>query len=321
MRGVVGGRGAGRYAGRVGLGAHGQRAGFQISQRADYMEAEVGLETTLRRPIVNTRDEPHADRARWRRLHVIIGDANCSEVSTFLKVGATALILSAIEAQDERLDALVLADPVSDVRRVSYDLSLRERLTLASGETATALEIQRALLEISRDYAADAGDAAVIARWESVLDKLGRDIFEAAREVEWVAKLQLLGRMRDRYAVPGVDGATAPLAWDDDRIVAADVQWSELGVGLAAKLTAAGALERITTDTEVDAALRNPPADTRAWLRGRMVALRPEIIDAAGWSSIVLDRETDHGHLEVVDLPDPRSTSHPLLDELMGQSA
>src|SRR5690606_16793096 len=177
-------------AGRVGLGAYGERPGFQISQRADYMEAEVGLETTLRRPIVNTRDEPHADRARWRRLHVIIGDANCAEVSTYLKVGSTALVLAAIEAGDERLDALVLADPVTAVRQVSYDLSLRQALPLASGESATALDVQRALLEISRDYVKDVADAAVLARWEDVLEKLGRDIFEAAREVEWVAKLQ-----------------------------------------------------------------------------------------------------------------------------------
>jgi proteasome accessory factor A len=306
-------------SGRVGLGQYGETPGFQLSQRADYMEAEVGLETTLRRPIVNTRDEPHADRARWRRLHVIIGDANCSEVSTYLKVATTSLVLSAIEAGDERLDALTLADPVGSVRTVSYDLSLRRELPLASGETATALQIQRALLEIAKDYATDAADAAAVARWESVLDKLGRDIFEAAREVEWVAKLQLLGRMRERYAAAGADGTPQPLPWDDPRIVAADLQWGQLGTGLAAKLTAAGALERISTDAQVEHAMANPPSDTRAWLRGRMVALRPEIVDAAGWSTIVLDRETDHGHLEVVDLPDPGASSHPLLDPLIAE--
>ena len=128
-------------AGRVGLGPYGEKQGFQISQRADYMETEVGLETTLRRPIVNTRDEPHAERRKWRRLHVIIGDANCFEVATYLKVGATALVLAAIEAGDERLDALTLKDPVADVSAVSHDLSLRHALTLSSGETATALEI------------------------------------------------------------------------------------------------------------------------------------------------------------------------------------
>ncbi len=127
--------------------------------------------------------------------------------------------------------------------------------------------------------------------------------------------------MRERYAAPGADGTPAPAEWDDARIVAADVQWSQLGSGLAAKLTAAGALERVPTDAEVEHAMTHPPSDTRAWLRGRMVALRPEIVDAAGWSTIVLDRETDHGHLEVVDLPDPRATKHPLLGALIASSS
>ncbi len=307
-------------AGRVGLGQHGERPGFQLSQRADYMEAEVGLETTLRRPIVNTRDEPHADRARWRRLHVIIGDANCLEVSTFLKVGTTSLVLSAIEADDARLDALALATPVAAVAQVSHDVSLTARLALASGEEATALDVQRALLEIARDYVADAGDAQVVARWEDVLDKLARDPFEAAREVEWVAKLQLLGRMRERYATVDEEGVSHLAAWDDPRIAAADLQWSELGTGLAARLTAAGAVERLTTDEEVAHAMAHPPRDTRAWLRGRMVSQAPHLVDAAGWATIVLDRETDHGHLEVVELADPHVAAHPLLDEILAQA-
>lgn len=300
-------------AGRVGLGAHGEDAGFQISQRADYIETEIGLETTLRRPIVNTRDEPHASRQRWRRLHVIIGDANCLEIPTFLKVGTTALVLAAIEADDERLDTLVLADPVGDVRTVSRDLALETPLALASGESASALEIQRALLEICRDYPRDADDALVVARWESVLDRLGRDIFEAAREVEWVAKLQLLGRLRTKNASP--DGR--PLAWDDVRLAAADVQWSRLGDGFAFRLAAAGAVERLTTDAEVDEAVALPPQDTRARLRGAIVAGRADIVDAAGWSTVVLDRDADHGNLEVVHLYDPHEASHPLLDSLL----
>ncbi len=306
-------------AGRVGLGMYGERAGFQMSQRADYMEAEVGLETTLRRPIVNTRDEPHADRAKWRRLHIIIGDANCMEVPTFLKVGTTSLVLTAIEAEDERLDALLLADAVAEVSAVSHDVTMRHRLTLASGESATALELQRALLTIVKDHVADADDAAVVATWESVLDALARDPFSAARDVEWVAKLQLMGRMRERYGSLDAQGEKVPAAWDDDRLKAADVQWSEVGVGLAWKLAAAGAVTRLTTDAEVESAMSLPPTTTRAWLRGRMVALRPDIVDAAGWSTIVVDRDTDHGHLEVVNLPNPMVTTHELLDSLLRQ--
>ena len=298
-------------AGRVGVGVRGEQSGFQISQRADYMEAEVGLETTLRRPIVNSRDEPHADRSRWRRLHIIIGDATTFDVATFMKLGTTALVLAAIEADDARLDALVLAEPVGDVQRVSRDLTLRAQLDLASGETATALDIQRALLEICRDYAHDAVEAQVLARWESLLERLARDIFETAREVEWVGKLQLLGRMRTKY---GADGRLAD--WDDARVRAADVQWSELGAGLAARLIAAGAVEQIATDAEVTAAMREAPSDTRAAARGAIVSARPDLVDAAGWSTVVIDRDTDHGSLEVVHLDDPLATSHPLLDAL-----
>lgn len=304
-------------AGRVGLGQHGEAAGFQISQRADYIEAEVGLETTLRRPIINTRDEPHAERSAWRRLHVIIGDANCMDVPTLLKTGTTALVLAAIEAADARLGACALRDPVGDVQRVSRDLSLRTPLELASGERATALQIQRALLEICRTYVANAVDAYVIARWEAVLGLLERDIFAAAREVEWVAKLQLLGRMRAKYATTDAAGEVQEVPWDDARLAAADVQWSQLGTGLAARLERADAVERIGTDQEVAAAMAAAPRDTRARLRGDMVATRPELLDAAGWSSVVLDRDTAHGNLEVVHLDDPLATTHPLLDALI----
>lgn len=307
-------------AGRVGLGQYGERAGFQMSQRADYMEAEVGLETTLRRPIVNTRDEPHSDRRRWRRLHIIIGDANCMEVPTYLKVGTTSLVLTAIEAGDERLDALILADAVEEVSSVSHDVTMRHELRLASGETATALQIQQALLTIARDYVADAEDAAVVATWENVLEALSRDVFSAAKDVEWVAKLQLLGRMRDRYGEVNAEGVAVPASWDDDRLKAADVQWSEVGTGLAWRLAAAGAVTRITTDAEIDAAVSTPPATTRAWLRGRIVSLRPDVVDAAGWSTIVIDRDSEHGHLEVVNLPNPMETTHELLDALIAEA-
>jgi len=302
-------------SGRVGLGQRGEQPGFQISQRADYIEAEVGLETTLRRPIVNTRDEPHSDPSRWRRLHVIIGDANCMDVPIFLKIGTTALVLSAIEAGDKRLDALALAEPVDAVQTVSRDLSLKEPLPLADDRgTATALDIQRALLEISRDYATDESDAAVVARWEAVLEGLNRDPLACGADVEWVAKLNLLGRLRSRHLKGG-----KPLPWDDERLAAADIQWSDLdpAQGLCVRLTASGAVTRLVDADEVARAVGHPPTDTRAFLRGRMVASRSDIVDAAGWSTVVLDRETDHGDLEVVYLGDPGVTSHPLLDQLL----
>ena len=301
-------------AGRVGLGQRGEEPGYQISQRADYIEADIGLETTLRRPIVNTRDEPHADPNRWRRLHVIIGDANSMDVPTLLKVGTTSLILAAIEADDERLDLLELDDPVAAVSAVSRDLALKAPLRLASGEESTALGVQRALLEIVRDYSTDASDAAILARWEAVLERLGRDPFACAAEVEWVAKLSLLGRLRQRHG--GDDGL---LPWDDPRLAAADIQWSDIDParGLCARLAAAGAVERLVTDEEVDAAVASPPRTTRAWLRGRVVGSRPDIVDAAGWATVVLDHGAGHHDLEVVPLDDPLATAHPVIDELL----
>src|SRR5665648_1011748 len=141
-------------AGRVGIGPTGQVPGFQLSQRADYIEAEVGLETTLRRPIINTRDEPHADRKLWRRLHLILGDATLLEAATYLRVGTTSLVLWLIESGAHQpflaeVERLRLADPVAAVRQVSRDLFLTGRLELADGRRLTALEVQRAYLDIA----------------------------------------------------------------------------------------------------------------------------------------------------------------------------
>src|SRR6266704_2243729 len=134
-------------SGRVGMGQDGSQPGFQISQRADFFEVEVGLETTLKRPIINTRDEPHADADKYRRLHVIIGDANLSETATYLKVGTTALILDMIES-GIRFDQLRLADPVRAVHAISHDPALKTTVELANGRKFTGLDIQFAYHEL-----------------------------------------------------------------------------------------------------------------------------------------------------------------------------
>ncbi|MCU1431497.1 MAG: protein of unknown function domain protein [Actinotalea sp.] len=277
-------------AGRVGLGQTGQGTGFQLSQRADYIEAEVGLETTLRRPIVNTRDEPHADRTRWRRLHLIIGDATLLEVATYLRMGTTSLVLWLIEAAAtrpgllEEITALRLADPVGAVRDVSRDLTLTARLPLADGRHLTALQIQGAYLAAVRAALGtdvDAATQAVLDRWASVLDRLATDPMTCAREVEWVAKLRLLDGMRTRDH----------LAWDSPRLAAMDIQWSDVRPerGLYHRLAAAGAVERLVTDDEADRAMVQPPEDTRAYFRGTVVRRFPGEVRAASWDSVVLD--------------------------------
>src|SRR6266481_2400686 len=165
-------------AGRVGLGADGRGSGFQISQRADFFEVEVGLETTLKRPIINTRDEPHADPEKYRRLHVIIGDANMSEVCTYLKVGTTALVLAMIEDKFLGTDLSVEA-PVAELRAISHDPTCRRLVTLKDGRKMTAIQLQAEYLELARKYVEDryGNDvddmtADVLDRWESVLNRL-----------------------------------------------------------------------------------------------------------------------------------------------------
>lgn len=272
-------------AGRVGLGQNGQQPGFQLSQRADYIEAEIGLETTLRRPIVNTRDEPHADRTRWRRLHLILGDATMLEVATWLRVGTTSLVLGVLEAAGEHgvpeLAALALADPVAAVHAVSHDPTLTTRVELADGRRMTALEVQRAVLDVVRARVDDPESDEVLDRWASVLERLGQDPALCAREVEWVAKLRILDGMRRRDH----------LAWDHPRLAAMDFQWSDVRPerGLYHRLVAAGAVERLTTDEEVERAVHEPPEDTRAYFRGTVVRRFADAVRAASWDSVVLD--------------------------------
>ena len=183
-------------AGRVGIGADGRGNGFQISQRADFFEVEVGLETTLKRPIINTRDEPHADPEKYRRLHVIIGDANMSEVSTYLKLGTTALVLAMIE--EKFLDSDLSIDaPVAELRAVSHDPSCRHLVTLRNGRKLTAIQLQLEYLEYARKYVedrfgadVDEMTADVLDRWESVLSRLAAEPMSLSRELDWVAKLR-----------------------------------------------------------------------------------------------------------------------------------
>src|SRR3712207_2539016 len=165
-------------AGRVGKGQDGKEDDFQVSQRADFFEVEVGLETTFKRPIVNTRDEPHADPERYRRLHVIVGDSNMSEVSTLLKLGTTGVVLQMIE-DDFISDDFSLLDPVRSLRSVSHDPSCRSTIELADGRKLTAVELQWEFLRLGKKYAqenaVDEITDSVLDRWETTLEGLERD--------------------------------------------------------------------------------------------------------------------------------------------------
>ncbi|MBU2075248.1 MAG: proteasome accessory factor PafA2 [Actinobacteria bacterium] len=274
-------------AGRVGIGQDGRDHGYQISQRADFFEVEVGLETTLKRPIINTRDEPHADPEKYRRLHVIIGDANLAEISTYLKIGTTALVLAMIE--DRFIDRDLGVDgPVSALRAVSHDPGLQELVTLHDGRRLTAVQLQLEYLDLARKYVedrygADADDQTldVLARWESVLDRLERDPMSLASELDWVAKLKLLEQYRQR------DG----LGWDDPKLQLIDIQYSDIRPekGLYQRLVQSGRIQRLLTDETVERAMHEPPTDTRAYFRGRCLERYPAAVAAASWDSVILD--------------------------------
>src|ERR1700759_4203807 len=274
-------------AGRVGIGQDGRDHGFQISQRADYFEVEVGLETTLKRPIINPRDEPHADPEKYRRLHVIIGDANLSEISTYLKLGTTALVLAMIEDRFLGGD-LSVESPVAELRAISHDPACRHQITLRDGRKMTAVQLQMEYLELARKYTedrfgsdVDEMTADVLDRWESVLTRLAEDPMQLSHELDWVAKLELLEGYRTR------DG----LDWDNPRLQLVDLQYAEVRPdrGLYNRLAARGRGGRLTDDATVNRAIENPPADTRAYFRGRCLRQYPESVAAASWDSVIFD--------------------------------
>ena len=274
-------------AGKVGIGSDGQGTGFQLSQRSDFFEVEVGLETTLKRPIINTRDEPHADPDRYRRLHVIIGDANLSEISTYLKMGTTALVLSMIEDGFLR-DDLSLETSVADLRAISHDPGLTHRVRLRDGRRMTALELQGEYLDQARKYVedrfgtdVDAETADVLDRWESVLTRLGRDPMDLAEELDWVAKLKVLEGYRSR------DG----LEWSHPRLQLVDLQYSDVrqAKGIYNRLASRGRIRRLVEESEVTRAITEPPEDTRAYFRGRCLAQYPDEVTAASWDSVIFD--------------------------------
>jgi proteasome accessory factor A len=274
-------------AGRVGRGQEGKEAGFQLSQRADFFEVEVGLETTLKRPIINTRDEPHADPERHRRLHVIVGDANLAEAATYLKMGSTSLVLAIIEAGGLSAE-LTLADPVREIHAVSHDTTLQHRLTLKDGRRLTALEIQRAYLEAAAELAesqavagVDAQTADILGRWDRVLVDLAEDPRLAADRVDWAAKLSLLDGYRRRDS----------LGWDSARLELVDLQYADIRAsrGLALKLEASGRLERLTSVEDVTRAREFAPTDTRAYFRGECLRRYGDAVAAASWDSVIFD--------------------------------
>jgi Pup amidohydrolase len=297
-------------AGRIGSEFTDRDVAFQLSQRADFFEVEVGLETTLKRPLMNTRDEPHADPERYRRLHVINGDANLCEIATFLKVGTMLLVLDLLE--DDLLPSTpVLAQPVAAFHQVSHDLTARRPLTLEDGTTATALELQWHYLEAVKHAVKDRDltpvEVEVLERWEAVLATAEVDPRALAGKVDWATKLDLLEGYRDRHG----------LGWEHDRLKMVDLQYHDVrrDKGLYQRLAARGRVERLVTDDEVAHAISSPPEDTRAWFRGECLRRFPDRVVAAGWDSLIFDVGKDA--LQRVPMMEPGRGTRAHVGELL----
>jgi proteasome accessory factor PafA2 len=304
-------------AGKVGSEASlpsGQEINYQLTQRADFFEEEVGLETTLKRPIVNTRDEPHCDSQKYRRLHVIVGDANMSEIPNFLKMGTTSLVLAMIEDDwfTRASREYTLQSPVSAMRRVSYDLTLTRPLELADGRTMTALELQWEHLDLARKYAEERGLEAVggieigreiLRRWEEVLTGLESDPMSLAKQLDWVAKYRIIDGYRERHS----------LHWSDPKLAAMDLQYHD--VTPERSLHARVGMERLLDPESVRRAVTEPPETTRAYFRGKCLQRWSSSIAAANWDSLVFDLGGDP--LRRVPMMEPLRGTKAHVEELL----
>jgi proteasome accessory factor PafA2 len=303
-------------AGKVGSESgrpEGEEVRYQLSQRSDFFEAEVGLETTLKRPIINTRDEPHADPEKYRRLHVIIGDASMCEVATYLKVGSTALVLKMIE--DEFLPDLSLENAVMALHDVSWDPTLRTTVRLGDGRSVRPIELQWEYLDHAKKYVKESEDtpanAEILGWWESVLTGLDDDPLALHRELDWVAKFRLVEAYRER------DG----LAWDDPKLRLIDLQYHDVrrDRGLYHRLLQGGKVERLVSEAEIEAAVTGPPEDTRAYFRGNCIRRYPDAIVAASWDSVIFD--TGRDALQRVPMREPLKGTRDAVEDLFAEAS
>jgi Pup amidohydrolase len=302
-------------AGKLGAEAQWDDRGsvnYQLTQRADFFETEVGLETTLKRPIINTRDEPHADPEKYRRLHVIVGDANMCEVAQFLKIGTTAIVLKMIE--DRFLPDLTLTNPVQSLHAVSRDITCRAEIGLADGRKLSAVALQWEYLERAKKYVEQEDDTPenheVLARWEQTLDALETEPLSLHRQLDWVAKYRLMQGYRDRDGVE----------WTDPKLRAIDLQYHDVRrtKGLYHRLEASGEVERLTTDEQIERAVSEPPHDTRAYFRGRCIGKYPDAIAAASWDSLIID--TGAEALQRIPMREPLRGTKSHVEALLNQA-
>jgi Pup amidohydrolase len=268
---------------------------FQIAQRSDFFSELQSVDTMQRRPIVNTRDEPHANARKYRRFHVIIGDANMSPFATKLKVGTTALVLEALAREPQRAWPQ-LAEPLVALRAISRDLDFKWEVKLVGGKKTTALEVQweylaavKAVCDLSSPE-----KAALVSDWETVLNDLAADVMRCRNRVDWVAKLAL---MREFQASQNIEA-------DDPWLQSLDLEYHRLDLaeGLYFGLEQSGAMLGVPDEAAVRRAMREPPATTRALVRGKCIQKFPASVVSAQWDHITLQAGGERLKISLLDL-------------------
>ncbi len=240
---------------------------YSIAQRAEHIWEGVSSATTRSRPIINTRDEPHADAEKYRRLHVIVGDSNMSEYTSFLKVGAAAIILRMLEDPHMQLRDMTLENPIRAIREISHDMTCRRQVRLANGREVSALDIQREYLDRALRFAESRGlpplEQRALEMWEHCVTTIENDPMKLDREIDWVIKYKLIEAYRAKHDLP----------LGHARVQLVDLQYHDISQdrGLFYKLQDRGMVERICTDADIHAAIDIPPQTTRARLRGEFI--------------------------------------------------
>ena len=240
---------------------------YAISQRADHIWEGLSSATTRSRPIINSRDEPHADAESFRRLHVIVGDSNMSEYTTFLKVGVVACVLRMLEDPTISFRDFSLENPIRAIRDISHDMTCRQRVQLATGRELSALDIQREFLQAALDYSDRRGfndeEMMALRMWEHCITAIERDPLELDTEVDWVIKYKLIEAYRERHG----------LALGDPQVQLVDLQYHDVSRerGMFYKLEKRDRAQRICDDESIEMARHEPPQTTRARLRGEFI--------------------------------------------------
>jgi proteasome accessory factor A len=301
-------------AGKVGSENRGQPCDFQLAQRSDFFETEVALDTMVKRPIINTRDEPHADREKYRRLHVIVGDSNMSEYTIYLRQGVTAIILSMID--DGAIDKdLVLRDSVRAIKEISHDRHFKLNQQLDNGKKMTAIEIQKEFLDMALRYTATRENAPwvpdVLEKWQHVLECLERDPRELSKQLDWAIKLAMIENFIERKN----------LDWSSPQVSMLDLQYHDTrpDKGLYYMLERQGRVERIVTDEEITTAIHTPPDDTRAFFRGECLRRFPEQVFGVNWDSISFASGDEP--IKRVMMAEPLKGSRRHVEELLDRSS